>query len=261
MESLRTRDWLRLLDVVGEIRSSRDPEEFRSTILASLPRLIPCEINGYNEVDTRTRTDRYWLSPADAADFPDSVAIFNQHIGEHPLISYHAGAGSRSRAAAVVRISDLLSRRRFHRLGLYCEFFRRIGIEHQMACALPRRGPMIIGIALNRRGRDFTERERALLEYVRPHLALAYERAELVAELRQAAAPASTHRRLAESGLSNREIQVLALVGSGKSNPEAGLILGISARTVQKHLEHVFGKLGVNSRTAAAARLWCAAAD
>jgi DNA-binding CsgD family transcriptional regulator len=57
-------------------------------------------------------------------------------------------------------------------------------------------------------------------------------------------------------GLTQREAEVLAWVAQGKSNPEVGIILGMSARTVQKHLEHVFEKLGVESRTAAILRAW-----
>lgn len=54
-------------------------------------------------------------------------------------------------------------------------------------------------------------------------------------------------------GLSPREGEVLHWVAEGKTNQEIGLILGISARTVQTHLEHVFAKLGVVSRAQAVA--------
>src|SRR5262249_15701912 len=47
--------------------------------------------------------------------------------------------------------------------------------------------------------------------------------------------------------LSARETDVLALVADGQSNAEIGAILGMSARTVQKHLEHIFQKLGVEN--------------
>lgn len=57
-------------------------------------------------------------------------------------------------------------------------------------------------------------------------------------------------------GLTEREAEVLAWVAQGKTNPEVGIILGMSSRTVQKHLEHVFEKLGVESRTAAILRAW-----
>ena len=57
-------------------------------------------------------------------------------------------------------------------------------------------------------------------------------------------------------GLTSRETEVLFWVAQGKSNSEIGIILGSATRTVQKHLEHIFLKLGVESRTAAAQRAW-----
>jgi CheY-like chemotaxis protein/DNA-binding CsgD family transcriptional regulator len=53
--------------------------------------------------------------------------------------------------------------------------------------------------------------------------------------------------------LTLREAETLYWVAKGKTNVDIGDILGTSPRTVQKHLEHVFEKLGVETRTAAAA--------
>ncbi|HEY8384789.1 MAG TPA: response regulator [Porticoccaceae bacterium] len=53
-------------------------------------------------------------------------------------------------------------------------------------------------------------------------------------------------------GLTEREAEVLLWLAKGKTNGEIGLILSISPRTVNKHLEQVFRKLGVENRTAAA---------
>ena len=52
--------------------------------------------------------------------------------------------------------------------------------------------------------------------------------------------------------LTPREAEVLYWVVQGKTNRDIGDILGTSPRTVNKHLEHVFEKLGVETRTAAA---------
>jgi len=57
------------------------------------------------------------------------------------------------------------------------------------------------------------------------------------------------------SGLTAREREVLSWVAQGKSNVEIGVILNLSDRTVDKHLEHILDKLGVGTRTAAAL-LW-----
>jgi DNA-binding CsgD family transcriptional regulator len=53
-------------------------------------------------------------------------------------------------------------------------------------------------------------------------------------------------------GLTVREAEVLRWVACGKTNRDVGEILGMSPRTVDKHLQHVFAKLGVETRTAAA---------
>lgn len=53
--------------------------------------------------------------------------------------------------------------------------------------------------------------------------------------------------------LTSREAQVLLWVARGKSNRDVGEILGLSPRTVNKHLEQIYTKLGVENRTAAAA--------
>ena len=52
--------------------------------------------------------------------------------------------------------------------------------------------------------------------------------------------------------LTSRESEVLYWTIKGKTNRDIGDILGTSPRTVNKHLEHVFTKLGVETRTAAA---------
>jgi DNA-binding CsgD family transcriptional regulator len=62
-----------------------------------------------------------------------------------------------------------------------------------------------------------------------------------------------TARSLRALGLSRREAEVLTWVGEGKTNPEIAVILGLSARTVQTHLDRIFRKLGVATRTAAVA--------
>ncbi len=66
-------------------------------------------------------------------------------------------------------------------------------------------------------------------------------------------ADAAAVSRLATASLTQRETEVLSWIAKGKTNRDVGEILGVSPRTVNKHLEHVFEKLGVETRAAAAA--------
>lgn len=71
----------------------------------------------------------------------------------------------------------------------------------------------------------------------------------LLCEKRRDAVPS----RLARAALTPREAEVLSWIAKGKTNRDVGEILGMSPRTVNKHLEHVYEKLGVETRAAAAA--------
>ncbi len=64
---------------------------------------------------------------------------------------------------------------------------------------------------------------------------------------------ASGPDRLSEAALTPRETEVLGWLAKGKTNRDIADILGMSHRTVNKHLEHIFEKLGVETRAAAAA--------
>ncbi len=96
--------------------------------------------------------------------------------------------------------------------------------------------------------RDFGRRERMIMQVLRPHLAALYR--------------AATHRRRlatldseATAELTPREREVMLRVADGLSNAEIASALVVERCTVRKHLENVYEKLGVRSRTAALAKL------
>jgi DNA-binding NarL/FixJ family response regulator len=66
----------------------------------------------------------------------------------------------------------------------------------------------------------------------------------------EAARPQSELRK--ELGLTSREAEVLSWLSNGKTNRDIAQILGLSPRTIDKHLEQIYAKLGVENRTAAA---------
>jgi ATP/maltotriose-dependent transcriptional regulator MalT len=75
-----------------------------------------------------------------------------------------------------------------------------------------------------------------------------FERLGAAPDLARISAPGSERH-----GLSERELEVLRLVASGKSNREVASTLVISEHTVARHLQNIYAKLGLSSRTAATA--------
>ena len=58
--------------------------------------------------------------------------------------------------------------------------------------------------------------------------------------------------------VTSRQAEILCWVAQGKTNGEIAVILGMNARNVEKHLERSYQRLGVETRTAAAAAVWSA---
>ncbi|HEX5990125.1 MAG TPA: LuxR C-terminal-related transcriptional regulator [Solirubrobacterales bacterium] len=166
MPQLPARDLHAALAFVDEAHSFADLDSFRSGILPGLEGLIPCDLVGYNEVPSGE--DALVITYPDP---PLEVAgeVLSRLAHQHPLIAVQANGDGRT-----YKISDFLSRREFHGLELYDELYRLLEAEDQIAFGLP--GPMVIGIAMNRDRRSFSERDRALLDLLRPHLTHAHAR-------------------------------------------------------------------------------------
>ncbi len=351
MEHVRTQDLQHLLACLRELTTLNDLDTFPTRALAALRPVMPALHSSYNEVNPRRQRMLYVFdSPAD--DFPDNAQFFLAHIHEHPIVTYYR----QTHDGHARKITDFLPQQHFLRLGLYVEFYRRLDTRYQIAMKLPSPPSLTVAFVLNRDRRDFSERDRLMLNLLRPHLIQAYRNAETWSELRQEnsllrqaidesnlgmivvkntgrirsmterarrwleaycgrlphagewlpvevrrwflyqqtqwtdnnALPQvqmplvleregqQLHIRLLTNtnekqhilllkeqttrvtpasllmlGLSQREAEVLYWLMQGKTNPEIGIILSVSSRTVQTHVLRVYQKLGVETRNAA----------
>ena len=221
------------LDLLGAMsESALDKASFAKLGVERLPALVASEFTTLSICHLASGKREVFGLPASALNAEDRAA-FDRHFHEHPLVRYHAYQGG----ANTQRISDSLPLEQFRRSALYNDYYRRIRIDHAMALPIYVRDGLLVSFVLNRTRRDFTDRERALLDLMRPHLAKIFRKVDSF------------------GGLTAREAEVLRWVAAGKSDAQIGAILRISARTVQKHLQNVYDKLGVESRTAAAMRV------
>src|SRR5262249_55582770 len=100
--------------------------------------------------------------------------------------------------------------------------------------------------------RDFDDRDAARLEALRPHIQAAYRNSVSAEQAMSSTLPSAGPMFAPAQGLTPRESEVLYWVSMGKTNEEVGEIVGARPMTVKKHLEHIYDKLGVPNRTAAA---------
>lgn len=352
MSGLRQQELRLLLDFLRDIYTFQDHEAFVAKLRATLPQIIRSDLTSYDEMNPIKGTSKDWVEPPGVLT-PDLASIWNMVMQEHPVLMHNLRTGD----GRAYKISDFLSQRQFHSLALYNELYRLMEVEDVMCIGLSVTSPPVIGIAVHRNKRDFSEQERLLLDLLRPHLIQAYHNAKAVTRLQNELAqvgwalekadpgmilldvtdrilqanacaqrwmveyfggplrqgnylPEALERWVRQQkvlygereqvpppreplveeredkrlivrmvadgdrqlllleeeytaprpesldplGLTRRETEVLAWVVRGKTAAEIALILGMSRRTVEKHVERIYEKLGVETRLAATRR-------
>jgi len=182
VEQLSTTDWRDLVEFLHESYALRDLDGFVDHLLAHLGKLVPADVIVYNEY--RFKNNRIIWKQNPPIALPGSERIWERFSHEHPIL----GHIRRTRDGGAVKISDFASRRQFRATQLYNEFFRPLNIDQQMHALFGAPQSLLAGLALNRRRRDFSERDRRLLNALRPHLFRAYQNARALTELLEEAA-------------------------------------------------------------------------
>ncbi len=333
MAALTCRDAEHVLRFVSAAEELGGDHAFTPEVLTELGKLVESDWVAYDEADRVRRRFGYGVDrPGDEYDRPE--VSYWEIAGEHPVCSRHSTGVFRA-----LKLSDFVGLGQLRKSRIYSIWFRPLGVEHELNVAIPsplwhtktflfERGP----------GRDFTERDRRVLDLLQPHLARLWRAAQVRRRLGAALAtldelpdqdspgvlllgPDGAHvdfasptaRRLLEEffgeqpngqtphalfawfdsgsptfvcrrgrdrltisrsngmllleptrddlGLTSRERDVLAWVARGKTNSEVAEILWVTPSTVRKHLENIYAKLGVHTRTAAVTRFLGALGD
>ena len=238
MPSISTRDASALLEIVHDGASDTGHDAFPRSVLWGLARLIPSDACvGYEEADV-------------SVDFAEVELV--EVIGEPPspkaqdaflTLGWQNPMHGRLHADSedVVRLCDLLTRRDRMNLEYNEAVWKPHGIDDALRVWIPAPPGRARSIYLERSGPNYTDRERMLFGLIRPHLVRRWINAD------------SRRRMDTAHGLTAREAEILGWVARGKTNAEIGAELFISPQTVRKHLENIFEKLDVRTRTAAAA--------
>ena len=217
-------------------------EPFPVEFLASLRRLVACDNVAFSELD---RVQHRMLGAVEdpKGDGPEPEVSYWDIRHEHPTCHRHETTGD----FRAHRVSDFVTHRQLRRSRIYAQWFRPQGVEHQLTVGLD--SPLChtkVFLFSRGAGSDFTTRDCAVLDVLRPYFAGRYEL------WRSSRAP--TDPRDALATLTTREREVVRLVADGLTNAAIAERLWLSPGTVRRHLENVYSKLGVHTRTAAVAR-------
>jgi DNA-binding CsgD family transcriptional regulator len=245
MGQLRTTDLEAALSLLKEAHAIEGPAPFTPEVLGSLARLIGCEEAVFFEADHSRRILSEKITSA-------QPGLASNVVPDEAWTCKRTVELNRRKAAigtGPVALSDIFA----YRLRSQADFnpnFREWGFVDDVHVDLdPARGWKAELAVYS--SRDFGPRARLIMQLVRPHLAAVYR----AAALRRRLAKAEELDEEAMLELTPREREVMRSVAYGLSNAEIADVLVIEQSTVRKHLEHVYEKLGVRSRTAALAKI------
>jgi DNA-binding CsgD family transcriptional regulator len=239
------RDLLAVVERCDAAGDSGDADFFYPDVLTGLRELIPCNDMTFQLMDVREQRIRHlWVD--------DGGVQRDEVVG--PQDEFHrmfwqefwnddgcAGSLRTGDYSTVRRLSDGWTERAWANTPLG-SMYAVIGRRHQVLVQMAPHGGIDRRLLLWRHdGPDFTERELLMLQLIRPHLAELHARRDR--ELR------------GEPNLTPRQWEILRQVATGATNAQIARVLGVSESTVRKHLENVFLRLDVLSRTEALARV------
>lgn len=242
-----------LLRLISELHRAATPGELAEICRHALGRLIPADLHDIVVLGAAaSQEDLYLGTPGGYSAEEKQIAVRTGY--EHPVVAFYEAHGDRGPR----RISDVTTTDRYRDSAFYQSHSRRLGQIHEMDAVLPGVASMgMAGIAVSRSARNFSDRDLAILDYLRSPLGLALSRLLLkehqrkqVSEPSKELSPARLEATFA--ALTKRETEVLFWITRGKRDRELASILGIRPATATTHVRNLLAKLGVESRLAAA---------
>ena len=242
---LRAADLEAVLSFLEEAQTVDGPAPFTPELLDRLIEIVGCEYASFSEVDDPMRVTRCYVRSSAEPLMPEDDGWWESPRTVE-LRRYRYANGGRP----VIVLADVFDRD--ERTSADFNFnFRDYAACDEIQVDLDSARTWFATLNLGSE-HDFGPRERLMVHRLRPHLTGLYRSAELrrrLAATTEAFDPDATDR------LTRREREVMLLVADGLSNAEMASVLVVERSTVRKHLEHIYEKLGVRSRTAALAKL------
>jgi DNA-binding CsgD family transcriptional regulator len=225
-----------VLDMAVELTTMNPAEVGYGWIAESLQQVLECPTATFSEVGKDGVRGLGW--PETRLPTATMTEVTRRNMERHPLIRHYVRTGDRRPLA----ISDVTTMRSWRSSAVGSDIRTVTGFYDHLALPLLSPAGTMRAFALGRPDGSFTEQERGFVERLHPVLFALDHRARL-------ARPPVT-----ATPLTPREEQVLELISAGLTRGLTARRLRISIRTVDKHLETIYRKLGVNSHLQAA--LW-----
>ena len=171
MARLSSSELGQALDFVRESEGLTDHTPFPVQVLHLLGELVAADAVSWHEWSFDDGRHAYSVSTKAPDETASVWEAYPEYRLQDPLAGGCPGAGAPAPAliGRTLKMSDVLSLRDFRRLELHAYVCRPLGIDYVMKLFLPNRGGVARSLVFDRGRRDFRERDRLLVDLLRPH--------------------------------------------------------------------------------------------
>lgn len=253
MPRIATLDYEHMLDLAVSVLNSTESASAWQLIAEELVRGLHGTAGVFSEVHRTSGFARvHARTPASLGALPLESVLRGQIKSGHPMVHHYATTSDRNPLA----ITDIMSETQWQRTEAYALTRRTLDSRYHFAVPLPAETDSVRCFVIHRDSTRFTDHERVYARRIQPLLVSVDAHFRRLSQW-QARSLSSTFTPVEAAtahGLSPRETAVLSLVAETYTAEAIGRRLGITTRTVHKHLENLYRKLGTSDRLATVLR-------
>lgn len=166
---LEEGDSAAILDLVERLTTAVTLDEYSRMTMIGMREMIPCIDSSYNEMNPSAGRIQ-WTAEPENSRMGEFAPLFARLMRQNPLVKHFEDTAD----TRAMMWSDLASPDEIQQTELWQEMFRPLGVYAQMAMVVPTPPGIVVGFAVNTDKAGFSERDRAVFNALRPHLAHFY---------------------------------------------------------------------------------------
>ena len=236
---LSHHQWKKINQVVTEIHAAESIPTLERIVADLIPKIIGAEWAVWNEHDDDIQLDKVAVTSGYGGICHPLVPVVNELIHTHPIVEGLGLIGNLGKDKNVWSFTDFKTEQELRKVPIWHEVYQHIAIHHQLLTQLHANDSRGVTLTVHSCS-TFSEEQRTMIAVLRDHLEIVCRRLAVIEPM--------NHPELGCNILTAREQEVFMQLIAGKTNTEIGIILGISSRTVEKHVTHILSKYQAENR-------------
>ncbi|MEV6600110.1 LuxR C-terminal-related transcriptional regulator [Actinoplanes sp. NPDC051346] len=251
MSEMSARGYRKILDLIMALLDCPNPPAWWSLVARELADALHGDASWlYRGVDLEINTAKLEAFSPEVIERVPLQSLLDTHMPRHPIARYY----SATRNLTPATVHDFVGERTWRNSATGSELRSQLGLSRQLALPVPAAGGELRAFLVSKSGRNFSFSDRELAQRIQALLIRIDRHSSELQKLhesrigRQSGELPTVNMPADDVGVTPRELTVLGLLAEGLTAKAIARRLGITVRTVTKHQEKLYRKLGTQDR-------------